>query len=381
MHLISFDASPRQISKLRNGHKVRIKRGSGFNLVVNPSNYNTISRAFRNSKGVELKLSPEELDINQALTPDQHNEMEQAMNKELFEHLPFEGGSIFKRAKKASKSKAGKEIRKSLKPAGREFLKAGQEMGHQRLAEAHMNAATNIENEHLRNALNSLASSGHEAIHNVGRSNIDGGALHKILGTKRAKAVRKALKPAGRAFKNYAQDIGHQQLADLHMAGAEYIPDNPNAQMGYNLLALAGHDAIGYNRNPYAMYGNGLGAGFSVGCGMNSHEALKLANLATANANHQLAKMHNAAVHGQITQPTIKRYWNEPLEPISRGTGVRGDLNFIRGRGSLLGQDDFLPPALQSQPYGANFHMQFQLPPEYKQYHDGTELEGRGLYV
>ena len=178
------------------------------------------------------------------------------------------------------------------------------------------------------------------------------------------------------------------------MAGADYVPDNPNAQMGYNLLAQAGHDAIGYNRNPYGqqqqsynMYGHGLGAGLgagmhhSVGYGANAHHALRMANLATAHANHQLAKMHNATVHGQITQPAIKRYWDEPLEPPSRGTGVRGSMNFIRGRGSLVSQDHILPPALQSQPYGANFHMQFQLPPEYHRYNDGGELEGRGLYV
>jgi len=56
MHLISFDASPKQLSKLRNGHKVRIKKGSGFNLVVNPSNYHLVSRAFAKNKGVEINL-------------------------------------------------------------------------------------------------------------------------------------------------------------------------------------------------------------------------------------------------------------------------------------------------------------------------------------
>ena len=31
MRLISFDASNRQLSKLRNGHPVRIKKGTGRN--------------------------------------------------------------------------------------------------------------------------------------------------------------------------------------------------------------------------------------------------------------------------------------------------------------------------------------------------------------
>jgi len=126
-------------------------------------------------------------------------------------------------------------------------------------------------------------------------------------------------------------------------------------------------------------YGSGLGAG--VG-GMNAHEALRLASLADAQSNHKLAQMHNATVHGQITQPSIKRYWNEPNEPRSRGTGnMRPNLNMIRGRGSLLTQDNILPPALQSQPYGANFQFQFMLPPEYQKYSSGTDVEGRGLYL
>jgi hypothetical protein len=101
MHLISFDASPRQVSKLRNGHKVRIKKGSGFNLVVSPSNYHIVSRAFKKNKGVELSLSPEELDENEAMSPEQHDAMEETVDADLFTHKPFaEGGSIFKKVKK-----------------------------------------------------------------------------------------------------------------------------------------------------------------------------------------------------------------------------------------------------------------------------------------
>jgi len=292
MHLISFDASPKQISRLRNGHRVRIKRGSGFNLVVNPSNYNTIDRAFKNNRALELQLSNDELEANRQISP------------ELQEGIT--GRGIF--------------------------------------------------------------------------NTMHGGSLQKMFNSKKGKAFRRALKPVGRAFKNYAQDVGHQKLAEAHMYGADYIPDNENAQLGYNLLAQAGHDAIGYNK-PVTGFGLGAGFGYGVGNNMNVHDALRLANLATANANHHLAKLHNATVHGQIAQPTIQRYWDQPLDPISRGTGIRGNVNFIRGRGSMLSRDDMLPQALQSQPYGANFHMQFQLPPEYRRYNDGTDIEGRGLYI
>lgn len=383
MHLISFDASPKQLSKLRNGHKVRIKRGSGFNLVVNPSNYHLVSRAFARNKGVEINLSPEEIEHNQNLSPEQHEAMASSMNENLFQHLPFaEGGSIFKHAKKHAHSKAGKELRKSLKPAGRAFLEAGKESAHQKLAEAHMRASEHAgDNPNAQLGLNLLANYGHESVHNLGRRQ-HGGALFKALGSKKAKSIRRALKPAGRAFYNAGQDMLHDQLAQMQMMGADYVPDNPNAQLGYSMLGQLGHDAIGYNRAPsynqnpyYGMNGYGLGAG------ANAHQALKMANLATANANYQLAKMHNSAVHGQQSSPPIKRYYDEFMAPPSRGTGLHNHLNMIRGRGAMLGADDVLPPALQSQPFGANWHMQFFLPPQYHKYNDGTDVEGRGLYI
>jgi hypothetical protein len=375
MHLISFDASPKQLSRLRNGHNVRIKKGAGFNLVVNPSNYHLVSRAFGRNKGVEIKLSPEELSHNQDMSPEQHESMADSIDNNLFEHLPFaEGGSIFKKAKRVLNSKAGKSTRRALKPAGRAFLEAGKDMGHQQLAEAHMGLAEHAgSNPNLQAGLNLLAQAGHEGIHNTGRK---GGALFKFLGNKKVKGVRRALKPAGRAFYNAGQDMLHDQLAQMQMAGSQYVPQNPNAQMGYQLLGQAGHDAIGYNRNPY--YGMN---GYGLGAGANAHTALKMANLATANANHQLAKMHNATIHGQQSQPPIKRYYNDDMAPPSRGTGLHNHMNMIRGRGSMLRADDILPPALQSQPYGANWHMQFFLPPQYHKYNDGTDMVGNGLYI
>lgn len=293
MHLISFEASPRQVSKLRNGHKVRIKKGTGFNLVVNPSNYKLVSRAFTKNKGVELQLGPDELDINKSLSPEQHEELGNTIDENLFQHLPMaEGGSIFKNVKKALNSRTAKQI-------GRE------------------------------------------------------------------------LKPLTRALKQTGREIAHDKIADLHMAGADRYGDDPRMANLMNVGAMMAHDKVGY----------GLGTGLYAysGKGINSHEAIKLANLATAQANHQLSKIHNSSVHGQITQPPIKRYWDEPFSPPSRGTGNHNHYNMIRGRGSIITSD--VPQALQSQPYGANFHMQFMLPPQYHRYNDGTFVEGRGFVI
>ena len=291
MHLISFDASPKQLSKIRNGHKVRIKRGSGFNLVVHPQNYHLVSRAFAKNKGVELKLSPEELDVNKSLSPEQHTELAESMDGNLFKHLPFaEGGSIFKK-------------------------------------------------------------------------------INKALHSKTAKRIGRELRPFSRALKSTAKDYAHQKIAEAHMAGADEYGDDPRMAHLMNVGADTAHRIVQGPR------GQGLGAGMSV------HDALRMANMATAQANHQLAKMHNASVHGMLTQPPIKRHWDDALAPPSRGYGLHNHMNLIRGRGSMIAQDHILPPALQSQPYGANFHMQFFLPPEYHRYNDGGEMEGRGLYI
>ena len=366
MHLISFDASPRQVSKIRNGHSVRIKKGRGFNLVVNPSTYHLVSRAFTKNKGVQIKLSDEELDANKSLSPEQHSELAEGMDKNLFDELPFaEGGSIFK---KAVKSKVGKQIRKDLKPLGRELLKIGKEHAHQKIAEAHMKGAEWAgEDEAKGHFVNALAGYAHEKAENVGKR---GGSLksriHKLTSSKHAKSIRRDLKPVGRELLKLGKEMAHQKLAEAQMAGADYVPDDEHARLAYSLLGQYGHEKI---------------AGLGLGAGMNAHEALQLANMATANANYQLAKMHNASVHGQITQPPLRQYWDEPMAPISRGTGLRNHMNLIRGRGSLISQDAGLPQALQSQPYGANWHMQFFLPPEYHRYNDGGMVEGKGLYI
>lgn len=362
MHLISFDASPKQLSKLRNGHKVRIKKGSGFNLVVNPSNYNLVSRAFAKNKGVQINLSPEEIDHNKNMSPEQHEELSQSIDNDLYEHLPFaEGGSIFKRISKSLQSKKGKDLRRALKPAGRAFLNAGKDIAHEQIAQLHMQGADYLpENENARIGYNELFNVGHQVVDNTGR--------------------RRQSQNYGYGIKSSHQ-IQPNEFANI--STANYVNRN-NVKPPKFLETLHKRTKIKPLRNPSSAYiqskinaGRGLGTG--MGAGMNAHEALKLANLATANANYQLAKLHNSTVHGIHASPPIKRYYDDEFSPPSRGTGLYNHHNMIRGRGSMLSADDVLPPALQSQPFGANWHMQFFLPPQYHKYNDGTDIEGRGL--
>jgi len=145
--------------------------------------------------------------------------------------------------------------------------------------------------------------------------------------------------------------------------------------------------------------GNGLGTGLYAGKmrgtgPFHSFHTLQNASDAYANANAALANMNKMVIHNQHTQRPIQKYYEGDNAPPSRGTGInphtahhihqsdhlhhRGhttnshDTNLIRGRGTLIDHNAHLPPALVSQPYGANFQMQFMLPPQYQKYNDGT---------
>lgn len=67
--LIEVSASPKQLSKLRNGRKVRIRpavEGKGICLMVSPEKYDIISRTFSRNKGMDIALTPEEIVANQS---------------------------------------------------------------------------------------------------------------------------------------------------------------------------------------------------------------------------------------------------------------------------------------------------------------------------
>ena len=72
MEAIRIQVSPKQMSKLRNGKKVRVKKGmegGGITLLVEPSNYSSLTRTFSRNKGMELALSPSEIMANKEQAP------------------------------------------------------------------------------------------------------------------------------------------------------------------------------------------------------------------------------------------------------------------------------------------------------------------------
>jgi hypothetical protein len=65
MHTLPIDVNRRQLNKLMKGGRVRVNKGTGFNLIVHPERYTIVSRAFAKNKGSEVQLTPEEIQMNQ----------------------------------------------------------------------------------------------------------------------------------------------------------------------------------------------------------------------------------------------------------------------------------------------------------------------------
>lgn len=201
------------------------------------------------------------------------------------------------------------------------------------------------------------------------------------------------------------KEHGSKLAGAFAKAGVNYLSGNEKyGEQAENLGSKFGDEQIHKNLG-YGLYGgvtssgNGLGTGLYAGKmrgtgPFHSFNTLKNASDAYSNANAELANMSKLIIHNQHTQRPIAKYYDGENAPPSRGTGIHPhtshhihqnnhlhhrehtknphDTNLIRGRGTLIEHVAHLPPAMVSQPYGSNFHMQFQLPPQYQKYNDGT---------
>jgi hypothetical protein len=79
MKKIGVSMSDHQRRRLHNGHSVRVKKGEGI-MLVNPTNFDTMSRTFLRGKAKEIKLTPEEIKANKLISPEAHNFNRDEMN-------------------------------------------------------------------------------------------------------------------------------------------------------------------------------------------------------------------------------------------------------------------------------------------------------------
>lgn len=311
MRIVSISASPKQLSKLRNGHRVRIKKGEGFNLVVSPDTYRLVARTFSKNKGVDIALSPEEIELNKLYSPESHQEIAAQMAQQGLQP-PMQGQGIFSKIKKG--------LKKAVK---------GVEKG--------------------------------------------------------AKAVYKVAKPI---LKPVAHELVKEGLkvlpgmAQAGLTGLATITGQPELiPIATTIGQIGGKEAqkqLGRLNDRY------LGSGFSRGRAFSDSDLM---------AGMTMADKQFLARHSVLPN---EPYYNEPMGPPSRGTGSYG-AGLYAGRGLYAGNGLYagrglfaggavgdighnggfvrqLPPALQSQPYSANFHFQFQLPPQYQEYEQGPAV-------
>lgn len=283
MNNVAVQVSPKQMSKLRNGKKVRVKpviEGQGICLIVNPGNYNLLSRSFNKGKGAEIMLSPEEVMMNKEAAPN------------------MEGQGIFgKKFDRGVKKLIGRPAQKALYAVARENLPYAQ------------------------GALTAGLTAGATA-----------------LGVAQPELI--PFLPFG--------------VASLSALGSDYL-ENPAKYQGRKSSTLAKE----YAKNQAIQK-------------LNQQLGTNMDNLTRASIGSALANKMSA----DLLDPTSKAYSDSTLDGIF-GSGLYAGASKNGGAVGVTGNFITpLPPAMQSQPYSANFQFQSTLPPAYQ-----WLKKGSGLYA
>jgi hypothetical protein len=330
--IISASLSPKQLSKLRNGHKVRIKQGTGFNIIVNPDTYHIVNRSFTKNKGIDIKLSPEEIEMNKMYSPEAHSEMASKMS-EVGLDPPMVGNGIFSKMKRGFK-KGFKKVGKVLNPVAQTAKKVGK------VLKPVAQTAWKYSKPVLKPVGHALIKEGLKALPKALESGLTAAAM--ATGQPELVPVAKIVGNVG--GKEAAKHLGKYNDRYLgkgfHNIGRKVV----KAQQGRGVVHNRRHS-------------------------FDDSEMM----LGLSNNEKGFLKKYN--------QIPYESYYNEVGGPPSRGSGARGSGLYAgrAGRGLFAGggidNNDIghrstrvLPPALMSQPYSANFHFQFQLPPQYQQY-------------
>jgi hypothetical protein len=339
MDSVSISASPKQLSKLRNGHKVRVKpamEGHGICMIVRPDTYDVVSRAFGRGKGVEISLSPEEILANQ-----------QASGS-------MAGNGIF--GKKFDRFLEKRGIKKAVYKFG-DVLKGGVKQG--------IDYARTQAPELGAKALRGLAEA-------VGRPEL--GTYAEAVG--RAGADYGAGKLAGRAKGYLDNPDGRGFFGDLAKSalrsGANMAVD---AGANYAKSKLMGS---GFVSNIGGTNGSAVQRSATLAQQVEQNRALEALNLATG---MNTGYMGRAGVGTAMANADRAKFIKGGVKEAGQGRGMGGmgmsrgrlskdieDLTKFRKSGGQIGGrgQSVLPPALQSQPYSENFQFQFTLPPAFQ---------------
>lgn len=335
MHILTVGASRAQGRKLAKGMPVRIKQGTGFNLIVHPTTYRLATRAFNKGKAVQIKLSPEELEQNRAV----HGKPEMMEDHEEL-HGEMVGQGFFDFITKPIK-KAYNTVSRGVSRGARAVGKFATNSANQVARFAQRPEVMKVLKTAGKFAAQKLADAGATAV-----STLPGGALLarpvKNLGVLASKAI-----------------------------------DDPNSIGGWQ---GAGKTLV----TGQGMRGRGMGG---YGLPLSSYGALHAAAKGSASAN--AGNSHYTSQGIKSRQQIVPTWHDDPFAPRSRGMGV----SIVGHGGGQLGMHGhgYYPPALVSQPFSANYQMSHFLPVQYQHFNhtmagyddagseSDEEMHGRGM--
>jgi len=317
MELVRIKASPKQLSKLRNGHKVKIApamSGEGFNLLIDPSKFNHITKSFNKGKGSMVQLSPEEIRVNA--------------------ETEMEGAGIFSTLKKGAKAIAKSDIGKAL---GKQAIDAGVAIASKSgyVSPEIASAVGNV-------ASKKLAGAGVlDVVKKVAKSKIA-----KDLGKQAINMAVKKASASGYVPPAIAEAVGAEAKKQLAGAGVlDTLKKGAKAVAKSKIAKDLGKQAI--------------------------NMAVKQAS-ASGYVPPSIASAVGAEAQKQLAGYGLWSGGGGEGRGLYAGARSRG----VMGRGALMSVHNAgLPPALQSQNLSANFHFSTQMPPSLQR----IEMSGAGL--
>jgi len=323
-HIIHIDASPKQLSKLRNGHKVRISpnmEGTGFNLLVNPSRYDVLTRTFGRGKGMQIQLTPQEIAVNQEATPQ------------------MQGTGIF-----------GKKFDKFLVKNG--LRKEAYALG-------------DVAKPYVKAALDSAIAAGSTAL--AGTETVASGGL----GAGAIPAIALGAGTLSHLANSYLDNPNNG-----HYYEPTHRPSPNNAGGPQNKIAPSTLAGQAIQNELFNNLNKDLGTNYGnlSQSALNNFEAHKLRSAMAVNSLSTLGNTYNAGIdngYGSRNGDTGGFGLHRRL----RGGALRKTEVSVGKNGSFVASQNQLPPALASQPFSANFQFQHTLPPAYQRF-----SRGGGLY-
>ena len=341
---IVVKASEKQRSRLRNGHPVRVSPamdGCGVRVLIHPERFDGVAKVFRSGKGTTVKLSGDEI----------------AANKEMGGEGIF--GKQFDRfVKKTIGKKATKELYKVADKVGKPLVNKALDaaavaaMAYAPEAAPAIQAAKRVAKGYVDRPTAYQENPTKEILKDVNPAAMVDTYVKGITGGGRTGRKR--------ASKKKAMEL----LAQTHMwDGQQWInqPQIPISPLESDHLLEGGGILDGIKKVARSKIGKSL---IKKGASMAAKEAVKMG--VPAEIAKPLASIGTKALTGGA---------------MCMGGRMLTERS-VSGRGSISA---FQPVAMRSDPYGANFAMNTQLPPDMVRggvsFGSGLYLGGRGLYM